>query len=181
MERQPLLHLEGQQVEYGSISLCVGAVNTAPIEYMRIDSTGTITNQNNLNLTITNPSRQGAINLLSGNTNNYVSYGLGRTSREFDIGIASTNGNFVTSSVPGDAVLVSSAGNIRLGVGVTEIMRINSTGVTANTFNGNLNGIVNGTGESSIGWLKTVVDVGAGSVGHLLLCNPSGVQRGLLD
>lgn len=46
-------------------------------------------------------------------------------------------------------------------------------GITASTFTGNLNG----TGQSSVGWLKTTTGTSAGGVSHYFMCNSAGSQR----
>lgn len=52
-------------VGYSTVSICAGAVNSAPVEYLRVDSTATISNQNGATLRMTNPFKQGAINLVA--------------------------------------------------------------------------------------------------------------------
>jgi len=80
------------------------------------DKVGIGTNDptNKLEVNLGGANQQGAISLLSGGSGNFVSYGLGRTEREFDIAIAVTNNNWVTGSTPGDVVLFTHSNDLFL-------------------------------------------------------------------
>lgn len=87
---------------------------------------------------------------------------MGRTALEFEVGIAASAGNFLSTSSVGDVTLIhgSNSANILLGVGSTEVARVSSSGFTVTN-------------------LKTTTGTGAGGSIHVNMQTNNTLRWGI--